>query len=118
MSSNSVLMKEVALSQKEDKCKEVEATQVSPSFSFISSLTVFLAILISMIIFTIWKRELLNVYFKIKKGKCFPDHFLGEGFKKYIYISITKHAISEKVLGTGNAFGQSVTGPVSALWWP
>lgn len=53
MSSNSVLMKEVALSQKEDKCQEVDATQVSPSFSFISSLTVFLAILISMIICTI-----------------------------------------------------------------
>lgn len=41
MSSSSVLMKDVTLSQKEDKFKEVNATQVSPSFSFISSPTVF-----------------------------------------------------------------------------
>lgn len=75
-----------------------------PCFYFFSK--TFLVILTSMIVFSILKRESLSVYFEIKKTNVFPYCLLGEGGG--LHIDIIKLVISEKVLGTGNVYGQSV----------
>lgn len=49
------------------------------SHSLLFLLQEFVVILISVIVFTILKREILNVYFEIKKTDVFPYCLLGEG---------------------------------------